>query len=285
MILEESMFANLLPSKLFMIQVKYPMSTFALLIMNAFKYLNSYYDKIYILTLPRLKDRMDYVNKTFEGLNFEFFFGVDKENNSMEEFKKNGTYSTEHYKTFYKSPPDMPLGMLCCALGHLNIYQEIIKNGYQRTLILEDDAVPVMQAIEEFPQIINEIPDDLELLYLGYEKNEGTGMKEKVKHFFYQLFPSNSQLKLNRQIFGNYYPRPVSKHISKAGFHDCTHAYSITLEAAKKLLAAQQPVRFHPDNLVSYLNCTDKLNGYIAKPKMFTQLSAFKHHVDSLTGN
>jgi glycosyl transferase family 25 len=175
--------------------------------------------------------------------------------------------------------------MLCCALGHVKIYKDIIASGYKRALILEDDAIPVKEALEQFPSIIREIPDDLEVLYLGYEKNEGTGMKSKLKHFFYQLFPSNSQLKLNRQIFANYYPKPVSTHIAKAGFHDCTHAYGITQEGAKKLLTAQQPVRFHPDNLLSYLNCTGKLNGYIARPKLFKQLSAFSHQVDSLTGS
>ncbi len=253
--------------------------------MTAFQHLNEYYDKIYILTLPRLQDRIDYINKTFEGLNFEFFHGVDKQEHSLKEFKEGGTYSTELYRSFYKSPDEMPLGMLCCALGHVHIYEKIIKEGYERTLILEDDAVPVMEAILQFPEVVKELPADLELLYLGYEKNEGTGIREKVKHFFYQLFPSNVQLKLNRQIFGNYYPRPVSTHVARAGFHDCTHAYSITQEGARKLLATQQPVRFHPDNLLSYLNCTDKLNGYIARPKLFKQLSAFNKQGNSLTGN
>jgi len=253
--------------------------------MTAFQHLNTYYDKIYILTLPRLQERIEYIKKTFVGLDYEFFYGEDKAMHTMDEFKMNGTYSTELYASFYKSPSDMPLGMLCCALGHVHIYEKIIREGFSRTLILEDDAVPVMNAIEQFPQIKMEMPADLELLYLGYEKNEGTGMKEKVKHFFYQLFPSNSQLKLNRQIFGNYYPKPITRHIAKAGFHDCTHAYSVTLEGARKLLTAQQPVRFHPDNLLSYLNCTDKLNGYIARPKLFNQLSAFNPQGKSLTGH
>lgn len=250
-----------------------------------FQSLNEYYDKIFILTLPRLKDRIDYINKTFEGLDFEFFYGVDKLDNSLEDLTEKGIYSSELYRQFYKHPADISLGMLCCALGHVQIYRKIIEEGYGRTLILEDDAIPVKEALIQFPEIIKEIPADTELLYLGYEKNEGIGVKTKLKNFFYQLFPSNSQLKLNRQIFANYYPKLVSTHIAKAGFHDCTHAYGITNEGARKLLAAQQPVRFHPDNLLSYLNCTGKLNGYITRPKMFKQLSAFSHQVDSLTGS
>jgi glycosyl transferase family 25 len=210
---------------------------------------------------------------------------VDKDKNSVSAFMEKGIYSSVLYGKFYKSPPDMPLGMLCCALGHVHIYEKIVEQGFNRTLILEDDAVPLLDSLKVFPQVIKELPADAELLYLGYEKNEGTGIRSKVKHAFYQLFPSNSQLRLNRLIFGNYYPRPISPHIAKAGFHDCTHAYSVTLQAAKKLLAAQHPVRFHPDNLLSYLNCTNKLHGYIARPKLFKQLTAFNTMHHSLTGH
>lgn len=253
--------------------------------MSQFTPLNNYYDKIYILTLPRLKDRIAYIKKTFEGLDFEFFYGVDKENHSIKSFSEEGIYSSELYKHFYKSPPEMPLGMLCCALGHVNIYQKIVDEGYERTLILEDDAVPDLHTLKLFPKIVKEIPTDTELLYLGYEKNEGTGIRSKVKHAFYQMFPSNAQLRLTRQIFRSYYPRPLSKHIARAGFHDCTHAYSISLHGAKKLLAAQHPVRFNPDNLLSYLSCTGKLHGYIVRPKLFNQLTAFNTMHQSLTGH
>jgi glycosyl transferase family 25 len=92
-------------------------------------------------------------------------------------------------------------------------------------------------------------------------------------------------MKLNRNVFARYYPIKVSPHIAIAGFHDCTHAYSVTLEGAKKILSHQQPVAFNPDNLLSFLNCTGQLKAYISRPKLFNQLSAFINKMNTLTSN
>ena len=135
-----------------------------------------------------------------------------------------------------------------------------------------------------FPAIINELPADSELFYLGFEKNEYKGIKETIKQFVYPVFPPYTKLKMKRRIFSRYYPVEVSAHIARAGFHDCTHAYCVTLEGAKKILKYQQPVAFNPDNLLSVLVCNSQLKGYISRPKLFNQLSAFVHKTDSLTG-
>lgn len=250
-----------------------------------FQWLNNYFDKILVLTLPRLSDRIENFKKAFDGLNYEFFYGIDKEETTMESLKDQGLYSTNAYTKFYKRPAEMPHGMLCCSLGHINIYNYIAVNNFSKTLILEDDALPVMEAIERFPQIINELPVGWELFYLGYEKNEMAGWGKKINRFFLKQFPYHTKLNLSRKIFKNYYAVPVSSLISKAGFHDCTHAYAVTLEAARKLKEYGRPVSFHPDNLLAYLNCSGELNGYVSRIKLFNQLSAFDHKIDSLTSD
>lgn len=250
-----------------------------------FQYLNAYFDKIVVLTLPRLTDRIDYIKKTFEGLNYEFFYGVDKQTTSLAELKQQGRYNTELFRKFYKKPLEISTGMLCCSLGHVRIYEYIIEKGYQKTLILEDDAVPVADQLSKFPQIIKELPENWDLFYLGYEKNEQFGVKEKINRFLLTSFQHHAQLKLTREFVKNYYPVPVSSFIAKAGFHDCTHAYAVTLDAAGKLLQYTKPIRFHPDNLLSYMNCTGLLNGYISRHKLFNQLSAFVNKLDSLTAS
>lgn len=238
-----------------------------------------------MLSLPRLTDRIEHIKKTLDGLNFEFFFGVDKQYVSLEELKKQGLYITEYYQQFYKKPREISLGMLCCSLGHLKIYETIVENNYQKTLVLEDDALPILESLDFFSRIIAELPDEWDILYLGCEKNEITGIREKFKQVLYMAFPYHSQLKLTRQIFANYYPVNISQHIAKAGFHDCTHAYAITLGAAKKLIREQKPVRFHPDNLLSYMAGTGQLKAYVARPKLFNQLTAFVNQQDSLTAD
>jgi glycosyl transferase, family 25 len=252
---------------------------------NKFQSLNEYFDKILVLTLPRLQQRMDDFRRVFTGLEYDFFYGLDKQDTSLDLLKQKGEYDTAAYRRFYKKPTEISLGMLCCSIGHLMMYEYIVAKGFQRTLIFEDDAVPLPEHLDRFPVIVKELPADWDVLYLGYEKNENLGLRERVKRSVSMLWPNHAQLHMNRQLFRRYYPEPVSAHVAKAGFHDCTHAYAITLDGARKLLQHRRPVRFHPDNLISYAIGTGEINGYICRPKLFSQLSAFTNSVDSLTAN
>jgi glycosyl transferase, family 25 len=250
-----------------------------------FEYLNTFFDKIYVLCLPRITNRIEHIKKNLSGLNYELFEGVDKQTVSVEGLKESGEYSTARYHEFYKDSKDMPLGMLCCAIGHVKIYEAIIKNGYNKTLILEDDVVPIEDTLSSFYAIAAELPTNWELLYLGYEKNEVYGMSQKIKKILYQAFPPYKKLKVSRKMYRKYYPEDLSTHIAKAGFHDCTHAYCVTLEGAKKILSQQQPVAYYSDNLLAVLTCKSLLKAYIAKPKLFNQLSAFVNEMSSLTSD
>lgn len=50
------------------------------------------------------------------------------------------------------------------------------------------------------------------------------------------------------------------------------------------MLTYMYPIRFNADNLLSYMICTGKLNGYISSSKFFNQLTAFVNQMESLTG-
>lgn len=251
----------------------------------SFTYFNEYFDKIFVLTLPRLTERNKLVQKALSGLNYEFFYGVDKSEFTLEELANKGLYDPDAYRSFYKYPNDITLGALCCALGHIYIYEEIIQKGYQRVLILEDDIVLNPSNLSLFPSMVAELPEDWDLLYLGYEKREYFGIKEWINLQWKKIFPYHVQLKMNRELYQRYYPRPFSRCISYAGFHDCTHAYAITGGAAKKLLTYGRPVRFNSDNLLSWMVGKDLLKGFITRPKLFNQLTAFVHQLESLTSS
>ena len=72
-------------------------------------------------------------------------------------------------------------------------------------------------------------------------------------------------------MVGNLLPRPFSKHLRRAGFHDCTHAYAITLAAAEKLMNAQTPVVYRADDLLSALTMKGELKAFVTDPKFFGQ--------------
>ena len=246
--------------------------------------LNAFFDKVYILTLPRLKDRIALFTHELEGLNYEIFYGVDKETVSMESLKQQGIYSTAAYTGIYKKQADMNPGMLCCSLGHVKMYESIIDNQYQKVLILEDDVFPLSENLSLFSRMVTELPNDWEIFYLGYQGNEVFGWKQMLKRMCYMAFPAHASLRLSREIFANYYPRTLSPHIARAGFHDCTHAYAVTLEGAKKLLLQQVPVAYNADNLLSFTIATQKAKGYIGRPKLFDQRTT-KQEIGSLTAS
>jgi glycosyl transferase, family 25 len=250
---------------------------------NPYQFLNEYYDKIYVLSLPRLKDRIAHINKELAGLNFEFFWGVDKNESSITDFIDQNIYDPNLFKTFYKKPKEMHLGMLCCTLSHLNIYKDIIKNGYKKVLIFEDDCLLIKENTHLYSRIFQELPADWELFYLGYEKNENYGFKQKIKRFVYRLLKTHATLKITRSMFKYYYPRKISEHIDKAGYHDCAHAYALTLDGAKKIVKQQTPIYFSSDNVLSYMCTNQTINGYISKPKLFSQLTVFENRFKSMT--
>jgi len=252
---------------------------------NYFEQINNYFDKIYVLSLPRLHSRIDYITNTLKGLDYDFFFGVDKQQTSYDELSNSGYYNQSAFEIYNKRPEQIYLGMLCCAVGHVKIYESIILNNYKKTLILEDDLIPIWENLSLFNEASVELPVDWDIWYLGYEKNEKYRFKEMVKKNFYKIIPNHTSLKLNSKVFSNYYPKKLSTHISRAGFHDCTHSYAITLEAAKKMLAVQKPVHWNPDNALAYMGCTEQLKNYIITPKLFNQLTAFNNNIETLTSD
>jgi len=73
----------------------------------------------------------------------------------------------------------------------------------------------------------------------------------------------------------NRLPKKFSPTLMKAGFHDCTHAYAVSLEGAKKLLKTQTPVIYRADNLLSALVLKGSLRAFISRSLLFNQEISF----------
>ena len=235
-----------------------------------FEDLNIFFDKIFVITLKRSVNRQSHIKKALEGLNYQFFFGTDKNNLSLRELKDKNIYNDALAVQHHRYSKPMTAGQIGCALSHKNIYEEIIKNGYKKTLILEDDVLPVNNALHLFAEIIKELPDNWELLYFDYLKNE---TPKQLKKYFYHLQKIAGGLKWDHTIINNLHPKPFSKHLAAAGFHDYTDAYAITLLGAQKLTKLQTPVSYVADNLLAIAAASKKINAFISKPKLFQQLS------------
>ncbi len=224
-----------------------------------------------VISVPRFTGRHERLKQTLEGLSYDFFWGADKLQLNYDAVKTDGTYDEQRTKKLQRQGKALNLGEIACSLSHRNLYAAMIENDWKKVLVLEDDALPVFENLDDLPAAIQELPVNWELVYLGYLKHEKVTAALKAKQFFYQILSSIGLMAWSYKMVNNLLPKPYSIHLKKAGFHDCTHAYAVTLDGAKKLLAAQTPVVYRADDLLSATIMKGELNAFVTEPKFFDQ--------------
>lgn len=238
---------------------------------NINNYLNEYFDKVLVVSVPRFTDRHKRVSHQLEGLSFNFFWGADKLKLDYEIAKTDGTYDEARAQKLQRQGKTLNLGEIACSLSHRNLYAAMVDNGWQKVLILEDDVVPLTDNLNQLREAIQELPENWELVYLGYLKHEKVTTGLQFKQFIYKVGSLLGLMAWSYKMVCNLLPRPFSKHLKKAGFHDCTHAYALSLSGAKKLLARQTPVIYRADDLLSATIMKGALTAFVTEPKFFDQ--------------
>lgn len=234
-----------------------------------FKHLNRYYNKVYVLTVENAAERRAFFAERFQGLDYSFYFGADKNKFSVEEVTRNGTFSEELTRHHHRFGKTMKHGEIACSWSHKMMYEEVLANNYNRVLIFEDDAIPDPNMVPQIPTILEEIPEDCELLMWGWAKSGVLTPGARLKQLIYHVQHSIGYLKWSHSIIRNLYARPFSKHLKKAGFHDYTYAYAINRNGAEKLLRMQTPIQYIADNLLAHAATKGIVNGYITWPQVF----------------
>jgi glycosyl transferase family 25 len=233
-----------------------------------FDRLNSYYDSIYVVSVAAAEARRALFAERFKGLDYHFFFGADKSLFTIAEAEAKGVYNEKLARHHHRFGKDMKHGEIACSWSHKMIYEEMLSKNYERVLIMEDDAVPDPSAIQNIPAILEEVPEDHELLFWGWDKN-GSSSGRFVKKWIYHIQHSMGRLKWNHKMIKNLYARPYSAHLKIAGFHDYTYAYGLTRSGAEKLTAMQTPVQYIADNLLAHAATNEIVKGYIVWPRVF----------------
>jgi glycosyl transferase family 25 len=231
-----------------------------------FQHLNSYYDKVYVLSIQAAEERRSLFVKRFEGLAFEFFFGADKNKFSIEEVKEKNIFSEGLARLHHRFSKTMKHGEIACSWSHRMMYEDMLANNYNRVLIMEDDAVPDEKMLPQISSILKEIPEDCELLMWGWAKNGEQSFFSSLKQQWYHLQHRFGNLKWDHPIIRNLYATPFSNHLKKAGFHDYTYAYAINRNAAEKLIKMQTPIQYIADNLLAHAACKGILKAFITYP-------------------
>ncbi|CAN5384958.1 N/A [soil metagenome] len=245
--------------------------------MSVFETLNQAFDNIYIMTLERSVDRHQVFRKRLDGLNYEIFWGVDGQKLDIEKLEEDGLYDPEEAKSIKKDlklqPRDLSLSILGCAMSHVGVYKDVIKNGYRKVFIMEDDITVDHSKKSYLQKALSELPPDWELLYLGYLNNNNE-MNFQAKLRIKLIYPVLSLLgykRYNPHTYRCKYPRPYSEHLELPGFHYGAHAYGLTLNGVKKIMDEQSPIIREADNAISEMCMHETIKAFRIKERIFHQ--------------
>jgi len=108
-----------------------------------------------------------------------------------------------------------------CALSHIQVWEWMINTNTDNVLILEDDATFIPNFVEHYNRFVQIIPQDYGMIYLGY-----SGL----------------------------YSRDNDNDVIMNGVPMCTHAYIMTIKAAKWYLdkMKEREVRWNIDIYMQY---------------------------------
>lgn len=247
----------------------------------AVKILNSYFDKILLLTIERNLDRLDQINKNFNGLNFQVFMGVDGSTLNITEMQQNGEVAVnidEIYKQANIDYLNLVVGPLlknqiAVASSHKKIYNYIVENKFAKVLILEDDAITVEKNLHYLAETLKQVPADCELLFLGHIFNNDFSFLGRLKYYHFVNLLHHLRIRTKAVIRKRKsYPRDYSSLLKKQGGHIGTHAYALFGKGAFKLLDIQTPLIHGASDLLTMdAVATNKIQAYTCKYPFFEQ--------------
>jgi glycosyl transferase family 25 len=245
--------------------------------MDGYAFLNGFFDRVIVISLRRATERHPRVAERLAGLRHEILWGSDIRELDLAALERTGAWSPARAREVHRNSKLMAPGHIGCAFSHRAVWQAIVDNGWQRTLIFEDDVLPRPEARGPIPeQALSELPPDWDLVYLGYEHGEVTRPWDRVKQAVYLPLAALRLIKWTPRMVLGLHPSPYSPHLRRAGKHHGAHAYGVTQRCARILLEAQTPVAWMADQLLLHLAIARDVQAFLTEPKLFDQ--------DSLAG-
>ncbi|CAH8678591.1 unnamed protein product [Schistosoma rodhaini] len=132
------------------------------------------FDEIYFINLLRRPDRrqkMEYMLHQL-GINAKHYAAIDGKDLTMKHFDELEIKQLPGYTDPYHNR-SLKFGEIGCFLSHYNIWMEMINNGYNRILILEDDLRFAPAFVRNLNKVIKEADDNVanwDLLYIGRKR-------------------------------------------------------------------------------------------------------------------
>jgi GR25 family glycosyltransferase involved in LPS biosynthesis len=163
-----------------------------------------------VITLKHRTDRQEHITKELSkhNIDFQFFFGTDGEilnDSDLEYISK-------------RSLANLSNGSIGCAISHQKVWEKIAElNDNSLYLILEDDIIVTHDFKLRIKQLLNELPENFDLIFLG-------GFNNRAREIDFYI---------NAGLFKSYNPRRG------------LYGYIINPKSANKLKKLVSPVNLY----------------------------------------
>lgn len=181
-------------------------------------------NKIYYINLDRRPERNEHFLNSIKKFNFKKekivrFKAIDGLTYNFSDEEKQMFINADFINT------DAEFKIMGNQLSHYYILKDMISNNYNYILIFQDDVVFIDNFNEEINNLINNIPEDAEIINFGFHKVASLSYFEGI-----DLNNNNENIVDAKEIINN--------HICKLPdyVNPCSLSYLVTLKGAKNLI-------------------------------------------------
>lgn len=224
--------------------------------------LNTIFDKVFVLTIERNRDRHPQVEAILEGVNFEYWYGYDIQTMfpGIESVYQIPQSFFDHHEIDKEFAKHYTRGQLGVYLSVKKMMEYISEQKLSQVLLFEDDFLPKKKDWQlRIQKAMRELPADYHVFLLG----------------FYYASPSTTKRWLRPvvKLLKNIHPMTTmySTYLDIPG--DCTggHAYVVSRAGADYLRTFYHPMQLTGDLLLAKLIREEKVNAYSIYPCLFDQ--------------
>ncbi len=235
--------------------------------------LRSFHDKVYVLTTPDAAERQRGVVEQLGEGNFEFVYGPDKNQLSIDELIRSGAYDPVEAAGVDRVWPEMTLGHICCSIGHRNVYDRFRESGAERALIFEDDVVAYDINEKNIAAAVRRVPYDAEIIYWGWWLGRFRPWSRIAQQGIDEVRASLGLYHLTRQQVRSKWMRRYNRYFHTSAWNYLLHAYTITRSAADTMIEMNTPIIMNSDHVPIKAIESGRIRGYVAVTQLFWQRS------------
>lgn len=191
----------------------------------------------YCITLKSTPERQKYAEEHLwrHKINYTLFYGLDAKDLGI-------SANVMTTQTYTKIDDWVTIGQVGCYISHYILWQNLESDRNNTILIVEDDVSLVPNFVKSLHHYLQSVPEDWELLYIGYES------LDNIEHKC-----------INNKVI--------------SGFPACTYAYMIKKSIIPLLLSELKPVGVPIDTQMRY-KLKDKVKSYALTPQLAYQKSS-----------